>query len=120
MFKLNNFLSYWREEKRSQRKKVRQEKRKKEQTKKDLYEVFVDNSDLVDTAGQDKSFDSISSFTGDVTDKVGNVGNSVTSGVTVSLLNCKTETGFSILINIIIQIKKIKLFFSEYLATSQI
>ena len=47
---------------------------------------MIDNSDLDDIAGQDKSFDSIGSFTGDVTDKVGSVGNSVTSGVTVSLL----------------------------------
>ena len=33
---------------------------------------------------EDKSFDSLSSFTTDVKDKVGSVGNSVTSGVTVS------------------------------------
>ena len=47
---------------------------------------MVDNSDLDDVVGQDKSFDSIESFAGDVTDKVGSVGNSVTSGVTVSYL----------------------------------
>ena len=36
--------------------------------------MIVDNSDLEGVSGQDKSFDSIASFTGDVTDKVGNVG----------------------------------------------
>ena len=45
---------------------------------------MIDNSDLKDVVGQDKSFDSLASFTGDVTDKVGSVGNSVSSGVTVS------------------------------------
>ena len=38
-------------------------------------------------SGQDKSFDSIASFTGDVTDKVGNVGDSVKTGVSVSSLS---------------------------------
>jgi hypothetical protein len=59
----------------------------------------VDNSDLDDIAGQDKSFDSLASFTGDVTDKVGSVGNSVTSGVTrifgdiSSIIGTSTSTG---------------------------
>ena len=47
--------------------------------------MIVDNSDLEGVSGQDKSFDSIASFTGDVTDKVGNVGDSVKTGVSVSL-----------------------------------
>ena len=46
--------------------------------------VVVDNSDLEGVSGQDKSFDSLASFTGDVTDKVGNVGDSVKTGVSVS------------------------------------
>ena len=34
----------------------------------------------------DKSFDELASFTSDVTDKVGNVANEASTGVTVSLL----------------------------------
>ena len=52
--------------------------------------VVVDNSDLEGVSGQDKSFDSIASFTGDVTNKVGNVGDSVKTGVSVSLLSYLT------------------------------
>ena len=77
-----------REEKRIQRKKERKEKRKKEQNKQNTEDdLVIDNSDLDDVVGQDKSFDSIASFTGDVTNKVGSVGNSVTSGVTVSVFS---------------------------------
>jgi hypothetical protein len=43
-----------------------------------------ENADLVDAVGQDKSFDSLSSFTDDVSTKVGSVGSEVSSGVTVS------------------------------------
>jgi len=89
-----------REEKRSQRKKERKEKRKEEKNKKiKQEELVVDNSDLDDVVGQDKSFDSIESFAGDVTDKVGSVGNSVTSGVTrifgdiSDLIGTSTSTG---------------------------
>jgi len=73
-----------REEKRNLRKKERKEKRKKDKLAKDTEEekLVIDNSDLKDVVGQDKSFDSLASFTGDVTDKVGSVGNSVSSGVT--------------------------------------
>merc|ERR1719206_1012759 len=58
-----------------QRKKERKEKRKKEHNKQNSEDdLVIDNSDLDDVVGQDKSFDSIASFTGDVTNKVGSVG----------------------------------------------
>jgi hypothetical protein len=98
-----------REERRKQRKKERQEKRKKEQKKdqkkdktesqSDEKELEFDNSDLVDVVGQDKSFESISSFGQDVKDKVDSVGNSVSSGVTrifgdlTNLIGTSTSTG---------------------------
>ena len=85
MYYVNTYLTQLREEKRIQRKKERKEKRKKEHNKQNSEDdLVIDNSDLDDVVGQDKSFDSIASFTGDVTNKVGSVGNSVTSGVTVS------------------------------------
>ena len=68
--------------------------------------MVIDNSDLEGVSGQDKSFDSIASFTGDVTNKVGNVGDSVKTGVSVSSLCCS-------------KIKQNYIFlFREYLATS--
>ena len=77
------------EKKKELRKKERREKKKDS----DNSEEVVDNSDLEGVSGQDKSFDSIASFTGDVTNKVGNVGDSVKTGVSVSLrfyLTCFT------------------------------
>ena len=76
------------EKKKELRKKERKEKNKKggETVARDEIDVVFDNSDLEDVSGQDKSFESLASFTGDVTDKVGNVGDSVKTGVTVSLM----------------------------------
>ena len=56
---------------------------KKKQTKDDK-DVLAENADLVEAVGQDKSFDSISSFTDDIGEKVGSVGSEVSSGATVS------------------------------------
>ena len=75
------------EKKKELRKKERREKKKDS----DNSEEVVDNSDLEGVSGQDKSFDSIASFTGDVTNKVGNVGDSVKTGVSVSLLSYFTN-----------------------------
>ena len=47
-------------------------------------DLAEENADLVDAVGQDKSFDSLASFTDDVTTKVGSVKDGVSSGVTVS------------------------------------
>ena len=57
---------------------------KKKQTKKDNKDVLAENADLVEAVGQDKSFDSISSFSADIGEKVGSVGSEVSSGATVS------------------------------------
>ena len=73
------------EKKKELRKKERKEKNKKETLKDDLDAVY-DNSDLEEVSGQDKSFESLASFTGDVSNKVGNVGDSVKTGVTVSIV----------------------------------
>ena len=45
----------------------------------------IDNSDLDDVGVQDKSFESLTSFSEDVSDKVDSAGDSVSSGVTVSV-----------------------------------
>ena len=72
------------EKKKELRKKERKEKNKNSGNSEEEEVVVVDNSDLEGVSGQDKSFDSLASFTGDVTDKVGNVGDSVKTGVSVS------------------------------------
>ena len=58
------------------------DKKKKEDDK----DILAENADLVEAVGQDKSFDSLSSFTDDIGDKVGSVGSEVSSGATVSQL----------------------------------
>ena len=70
------------EKKKELRKKERKEKKDSE---KGETEITSNNSDIEDLESEDKSFDSISSFTGDVTNKVGAVGDNVKSGVSVSL-----------------------------------
>ena len=57
------------------------EKDEKNEADKD---ILAENADLVEAVGQDKSFDSISSFTDDIGEKVGSVGSEVSSGATVS------------------------------------
>ena len=47
-------------------------------------DILAENADLVEAVGQDKSFDSISSFSADIGEKVGSVGSEVSSGATVS------------------------------------
>jgi hypothetical protein len=49
----------------------------------------LDNSDLEEVPVQDKSFESLTSFSDNVSEKVGSVGNSLSSGATVSLCNCR-------------------------------
>ena len=56
--------------------------KKKEEDK----DILAENADLVEAVGQDKSFDSLSSFTDDIGEKVGSVGSEVSSGATVSQL----------------------------------
>ena len=56
------------------------DKKKKEEDK----DILAENADLVEAVGQDKSFDSLSSFTDDIGEKVGSVGSEVSSGATVS------------------------------------
>ena len=70
------------EKKKELRKKERKEKKDSEKVE---IEIPSNNSDIEDLESEDKSFDSISSFTGDVTNKVGAVGDNVKSGVSVSL-----------------------------------
>ena len=57
---------------------------KKKKTKKEDKDILAENADLVEAVGQDKSFDSLSSFTDDIGEKVGSVGSEVSSGATVS------------------------------------
>ena len=57
---------------------------KKKTTKKADKDILAENADLVEAVGQDKSFDSLSSFTDDIGEKVGSVGSEVSSGATVS------------------------------------
>merc|ERR1719350_323187 len=54
------------------------DKKKKEDDK----DILAENADLVEAVGQDKSFDSLSSFTDDIGEKVGSVGSEVSSGAT--------------------------------------
>ena len=69
------------EKKKELRKKERKEKQNSEKNKTEVTSI---NSDIEDLESEDKSFDSLSSFTGDVTNKVGAVGDNVKSGVSVS------------------------------------
>ena len=62
------------------------EKGAKDEKKKEDKDILAENADLVEAVGQDKSFDSLSSFTDDIGDKVGSVGSDVSSGATVSQL----------------------------------
>ena len=59
-------------------------KDEKKTTKKADKDILAENADLVEAVGQDKSFDSISSFSADIGEKVGSVGSEVSSGATVS------------------------------------
>ena len=59
-------------------------KDEKKTTKKADKDILAENADLVEAVGQDKSFDSLSSFTDDIGEKVGSVGSEVSSGATVS------------------------------------
>ena len=59
---------------------------KKKKTEKEDKDILAENADLVEAVGQDKSFDSLSSFTDDIGEKVGSVGSEVSSGATVSQL----------------------------------
>ena len=45
----------------------------------------IDNSDLADVVIQDKSLETLTALSGDISEKVGSVGNSVSSGVSVSI-----------------------------------
>ena len=80
------------EKKKELRKKERKEKQNK--TEKNKTEVTSINSDIEDLESEDKSFDSLSSFTGDVTNKVGAVGDNVKSGVSVSFRSINFITCF--------------------------
>ena len=71
------------EERRKERIKKRKEELASKGDKKHSDEI-PNESDFEAEDFDNKSFDSLSSFTTDVTDKVGSVGNSVTSGVTVN------------------------------------
>ena len=83
-------------QRRAQRKAERQTKRKAA-TAKAVAEaleaakdeaIAAENADLAEEVGGDRSFDSLSSFSDDITTKVGSVGSDVTSGATVSHLAC--------------------------------
>ena len=75
-----------REKKKELRKKERKQKLKnKEEKEKEEEEIIVDNSDIEDLSSQDKSFDSVAALAGDVTDRVGSVGENVKTGVSVSI-----------------------------------
>ena len=78
------------EKKKELRKKERKEK---QDSKKNEEEITSNNSDVEDLESEDKSFDSIASFTGDVTNKVGAVGDNVKTGVSVSfkIMNSLSE-----------------------------
>ena len=58
----------------------------KDEKKEEDKDILAENADLVEAVGQDKSFDSLSSFTDDIGEKVGSVGSEVSSGATVSPL----------------------------------
>ena len=62
------------------------EKVAKDEKKEEDKDILAENADLVEAVGQDKSFDSLSSFTDDIGEKVGSVGSEVSSGATVSQL----------------------------------
>ena len=79
------------EKKKELRKKERKEKQNSEKNK---TKVTSNNSDIEDLESEDKSFDSLSSFTGDVTNKVGAVGDNVKSGVSVSFRSINFITCF--------------------------
>ena len=64
-----------------EKKKKKKKDEKNEEADKD---ILAENADLVEAVGQDKSFDSISSFSADIGEKVGSVGSEVSSGATVS------------------------------------
>ena len=78
-----------REKKKELRKKERKQKLKNKEEEKEKEEekisVVVDNSDIEDLSSQDKSFDSVAALAGDVTDRVGSVGENVKTGVSVSI-----------------------------------
>ena len=67
------------------KKELRKKERKEKQDSKNNEEAITsNNSDIEDLESEDKSFDSLASFTGDVTNKVGAVGDNVKTGVSVS------------------------------------
>merc|ERR1719350_588011 len=72
---------------------------KDEKKKKEDKDILAENADLVEAVGQDKSFDSLSSFTDDIGEKVGSVGSEVSSGATrllgglANLITGSTSTG---------------------------
>merc|ERR1711976_30412 len=80
------------------RKKERKQKLKNKEEK-EKEEIIVDNSDIEDLSSQDKSFDSVAALAGDVTDRVGSVGENVKTGVSrifgdiSSLIGTSTATG---------------------------
>jgi len=56
----------------------------------------IDNSDLADVVIQDKSLETLTALSGDISEKVGSVGNSVSSGVSKifsNLIGTSTSTG---------------------------
>jgi hypothetical protein len=75
------------------------EKVAKDEKKKEDKDILAENADLVEAVGQDKSFDSLSSFTDDIGEKVGSVGSEVSSGATrllgglANLITGSTSTG---------------------------
>ena len=75
------------------KKELRKKERKEKLKKKDQLNVGADeegtfdNSDIEDLASEDKSFDSLASLTGDISNKVGAAGDNVKSGVSVSFIN---------------------------------
>jgi len=79
-----DIVSELKEKLKEERKKERIKNRRKKHKKNKVTSPPPQESEPeeYDHEGEDKSFDSLSSFTEDVSDKVGNVGSSVTSGVT--------------------------------------
>merc|ERR1719350_1896941 len=62
--------------------KDEEKKKKKDEKNEADKDILAENADLVEAVGQDKSFDSISSFSADIGEKVGSVGSEVSSGAT--------------------------------------
>ena len=77
------------------KKELRQKERKEKlKNESQINKVSSKNEDgnAGDLESEDKSFDSLASFTGDVTNKVGSVGDSVKTGVSVSICKCSLVT----------------------------